>query len=47
MDEKEIHKCMTLMRFMAKNRPLIEMQKIQDLANNIAEDSKSLYSRQD
>jgi hypothetical protein len=47
MDEDEIHKCMTLIRFMTKNRPLIEMQKIQDLAYNIAEDFKSLYAKQD
>jgi hypothetical protein len=47
MNEEEIHKCMTLMKFMAKNRPLIEMQKIQDLAYNIAEDFKSLYAKQD
>ncbi|WP_337862474.1 hypothetical protein [Nitrososphaera sp.] len=47
MDEVEIHKCMTLMKTMAKDRPLIESQKIQDLAYNIAEDFKSLYMRQD
>ncbi len=40
------HKCMLLMQRMAKGRPLIELQKIQDLAYNIAEDFKSLYANQ-
>jgi hypothetical protein len=47
MDTHEILKCMTLMQLMAKNRQLIELQKIQDLAYNIAEDFKSLYLKQD
>lgn len=42
MDEDEIHNCMTLMKLMAKNTPLIELQKIQDLAYNIAEYFKPL-----
>jgi len=46
MEEQEIHKCMTLMKIMAKNRTLIEQQKIQDLAYNLAEDFKSLYRSQ-
>jgi hypothetical protein len=46
MQEEQIHKCMTHMKIMAKNRPLIEQQKIQDLAFNLAEDFKSLYRRQ-
>jgi hypothetical protein len=36
-----------LMQMMAKNRQLIELQKIQDLAYNIMEDFKSLYLKQD
>jgi hypothetical protein len=47
MDDREIHKCMNLMQRMARDRPLIEQQKIQDLAYNIAEDFKSLYAKQD
>jgi hypothetical protein len=47
MDHREMLKCMTLMQMMAKNRQLIELQKIQDLAYNIAEDFKSLYLKQD
>lgn len=47
MDDSKEHKCMTLMQMMAKGRPLIELQKIQDLAYNIAEDFKSLYARQE
>jgi len=45
IDDKE-HVCMLLMKRMAKGRTLIEQQKIQDLACNIAEDFKSLYARQ-
>lgn len=44
-DDKE-HLCMLSMQRMAKGRSLIEMQKIQDLACNIAEDFKSLYAKQ-
>jgi hypothetical protein len=47
MDSREIFKCTSLMQLMAKNRPLIEQQKIQDLAYNIAEDFKDLYAKQD
>ncbi|MGI0037903.1 MAG: hypothetical protein ACRD99_06055 [Nitrososphaera sp.] len=47
MGDDEEHKCMLLMQRMAKGKPLIELQKVQDLAYNIAEDFKSLYAKQD
>lgn len=46
MADQEIYKCMTLLRMMARDRPLVELQKIQDLAYNIANDFKSLYEQQ-
>jgi hypothetical protein len=46
MADQEIYKCMNLLRMMAKDRPLVELQKIQDLAYNIANDFKSLYEQQ-
>lgn len=41
--DDEVHKCMTLMQIMSKNKTLNEVQKIQLLAYNVAEEFKKLY----
>jgi hypothetical protein len=43
VEDSEVHKCMNLMQQMAKNRSLNEVQKIQKLAYDIAQEFKLIY----
>lgn len=43
VEDMEVHKCMNLMQLMAKNKSLNEVQKIQKLAYDIAQEFKLIY----
>jgi hypothetical protein len=46
VEDGEVLKCMNLMRMIANHKTLNEVQKIQILAYNIAQDFKVLYEKQ-
>lgn len=43
VEETEVHKCMNLMKRIAKNKSLNEVQKIQKLAYDVAQEFKLIY----
>lgn len=43
VEDKEVHKCMNLMQRIAKNKSLNEVQKIQKLAYELAQEFKLIY----
>lgn len=43
VEDTEVHKCMNLMQQIAKNKSLNEVQKIQKLAYDIAQEFKLIY----
>lgn len=43
VEDAEVHKCMNLMQQIAKNKSLNEVQKIQKLAYDIAQEFKLIY----
>jgi hypothetical protein len=43
VEDNEVHKCMNLMQRLAKNKSLNEVQKIQKLAYDIAQEFKLIY----
>ncbi|NOJ29548.1 MAG: hypothetical protein DA328_05195 [Nitrososphaeraceae archaeon] len=47
LEDADVHKCITLMQIMSKNKNLNEVQKTQLLAYNVAEEFKKLYEEQE